>query len=201
MIQGEGETGSHAPVGVKLRKAFQLNPAEKTNGAGRCQLSNSPLIPTRYAQRPFAFILRYVRRHPLGHALVLGSVLAAVGCAIGSQYAVKHLVDVLSGGPTGPIWTAFAILAGLIAVDNMFWRIAGWTATHTFVNVTGDLRNDLFRHLTGHSPAYFADRQPGTLAARITATANAIFMVESALAWHMLPPCIAVSARSPCSLS
>ena len=61
------------------------------------------------------------------------------------------------------------------------WRLGGWTATHTFVDVTGDLRRDLFRHLTGHAPSYFADRSPGTLAGRITATANAIYTVESAL--------------------
>ena len=94
--------------------------------------------------------------------------MAGVGCAIGSQYAVKHLVDVLSAGPGGPVWSAFGILAGLIALDNVMWRIAGWQATHTFVNVTGDLRRDLFGHMTGHSPAYFADRSPGTLAGRIT---------------------------------
>ena len=36
--------------------------------------------------------------------------------------------------------------------------------------VTGDLRRDLFRHLTGHAPSYFAERMPGTLTSRITAT-------------------------------
>src|SRR5947209_16283934 len=36
----------------------------------------------------------------------------------------------------------------------------------TFVAVTGDLRRDLFRHLTGQSPSYFADRGPGTLSSR-----------------------------------
>jgi ATP-binding cassette subfamily B protein len=141
---------------------------------------------------PIGFILRYVRRHPIGHSVVLCSVLAAVSCAVASQYAVKHLVDVLARGPTGPIWIAFAVLAGLIAADNMMWRVGGWMASHTFVAVTGDLRRDLFRHLTGHAPSYFADRQPGTMASRITATANAIYTVESTFAWNVLPPCIAV---------
>ena len=148
--------------------------------------------PTRH---PVAFIGRYVRQHPIGHTVILSSVLAAVGCAVGSQYAVKHLVDVLSHGPGGPeaaIWIAFAVLAALIAADNMLWRIGGWMASHTFVSVTGALRRDLFRHLTGHAPAYFADRSPGTLASRVTATANAVFTVESAFAWNVLPPCVAV---------
>ena len=62
------------------------------------------------------------------------------------------------------------MLAGLIAADNLSWRVGGWIAAHASSRVTGDMRRDLFRHLTGHSPTYFADRLPGTLAGRITAT-------------------------------
>ncbi|GAN76681.1 ABC transporter ATP-binding protein [Acidisphaera rubrifaciens] len=143
-------------------------------------------------QSPAGFLLRYFRRHLVGHAVILASVFAGVGFSISSQYAVKHLVDVLMAGPSAPIWGAFALLAGLITADNLSWRVGGWSATRTFVRVTGDIRSDLFRHLTGHSTAYFADRQPGTLAGRITATANAIYQVESVFAWNVLPPCIAV---------
>jgi ATP-binding cassette subfamily B protein len=153
------------------------------------QRGEDPLVR---AQRPIPFMLRYVRQRLFGHAVVLGSVLCAVGCSVASQYAVKHLVDVLAGGPSGPIWSAFGILAGLIAADNLMWRVGGWSATHTFVAVTGDLRRDLFKHLTGHAPSYFADRSPGTLAGRITATANAIYTTESTFAWNVLPPVIAV---------
>ncbi len=157
--------------------------------------STQPAATGLQTQNPLGFVLCYVREHWLGHTIVITSVLAAVGCGIGSQYAVKYLVDVLSAGPAAaasPVWTAFALLAGLIAADNMMWRVGGWTASHTFVSVTGALRRDLFRHLTGHSPAYFADRSPGTLASRITATANAIYTIESSFAWNVLPPTIAV---------
>ena len=40
------------------------------------------------------------------------------------------------------------------------------------------MRRDLFRHLTGHSPSYFAERMPGTLTSRVTATSNAVFTGE-----------------------
>ncbi|MEJ8799097.1 ABC transporter ATP-binding protein [Trinickia caryophylli] len=147
-----------------------------------------------YAERPLAFLLSYIRRHPLAHAIVLASVFAAVGCALASQYAIKHLIDVLGAGRNhpGPLWTAFAILVGLIAADNLLWRVGGWVAAHAFVNVTGDLRRDLFQYLSGHSPTYFAERQPGTLASRITATSNAVYTSENTMAWNVLPPCIAV---------
>ena len=64
-------------------------------------------------------------------------------------------------------------------------------ASGTFVRVTGLLRHDLFRHLTGHSPAYFSRRPAGTLASRITATSNALFTVENMLVWNVIPPCVA----------
>jgi ATP-binding cassette subfamily B protein len=147
-----------------------------------------------YANRPLAFLFIYIRRHPVEHAIVLASVFAAVGCALGSQYAIKHLIDVLGAGRhhPGPLWTAFAILVGLIAADNLLWRVGGWVAAHAFVNVTGDLRRDLFQYLTGHAPTYYAEKQPGTLASRITATSNAVYTSENTMAWNVLPPCIAV---------
>ena len=144
------------------------------------------------SQTPVAFMGRYVRRHAIAHAIVLLSVVLAVGCSIASQYAVKHLVDTLTAGAHPAVWNAFFLLAGLICADNMLWRIGGWTATHCFVAVTGDLRRDLFQHLTGHSPSYFADRPPGTLAGRITATGNAIYTVENTVSWNVLPPLLAV---------
>jgi ATP-binding cassette subfamily B protein len=148
-----------------------------------------------YAHRPLAFLFRYIRLHPVAHLIVVTSVLAAVGCALGSQYAIKHLIDVLAGGRhhPGPLWGAFALLVGLIAADNLLWRVGGWVAARTFVTVTGDLRRDLFQYLSGHSPTYYAEKQPGTLASRITATSNAIFTTENMMSWNVLPPCIAVT--------
>ncbi len=109
---------------------------------------------------------------------------------------MKYLVDGLSAGPAhaGGVWLAFIFLMSLIAADNFLWRIASWTASFTFVGVTGDLRRDIFRHLTGHAPSYFSDRLPGMLTSRITATSNAVFTVENMFVWNVLPPCIATVA-------
>ena len=82
----------------------------------------------------------------------------------------------------------------LIAADNFLWRIASWIASFTFVGVTGDLRRDIFRHLTGHAPSYFSDRLPGMLTSRITATSNAVYTVENMFVWNVLPPCMATIA-------
>ncbi len=146
---------------------------------------------SRYSARPFAFIGRYLRARPTAHAVIASAVAVAVVCSVGTQYGIKFLVDSLSKGVPGDVWLAFGLLGSLIAADNLLWRLASWIASTTFVKVTGDLRRDLFRHLTGHAPGYFADRLPGTLTSRITATSNAVFAMENMFVWNVLPPCLA----------
>ena len=133
---------------------------------------------TRFARRPIGFMLHYVGRRRVAHAAILLSVVLGVACSVSASFASKLLVNALQagaehhhGGATR-IWTAVVILLVLITVDNLSWRVGGWISTRTFVEVTGDLRRDLFQHLTGHSPSYFADRMPGTLAGRITNVAG-----------------------------
>jgi ATP-binding cassette, subfamily B, bacterial len=147
----------------------------------------------QYANRPVAFLARYVRRRAVTHAIILVSVLSAVGCSVSTQYGLKFLVDTLSKAATGggTVWLAFGLLIALIACDNLLWRLASWVASYTFVGVTGDLRGEMFRYLTAHAPSYFADRLPGTLASRITATSNAVFTIENMFMWNVLPPCVA----------
>ncbi|UGV24256.1 ABC transporter ATP-binding protein [Rhodopseudomonas boonkerdii] len=150
-----------------------------------------------YAHRPFAFVMRYIRKRALSHSIILAAILGAVACSVGTQYGIKNLVDGLSAGPSNAgtlIWWAFGILIALITADMFLWRLAGWIASYTFVNVTGDLRRDIFRHLTGHAPNYFTDRLPGMLTSRITATSNAVFTIENMFIWNVMPPIVATFA-------
>ena len=102
--------------------------------------------------------------HLVGHAIVLAAVLLAVVCSVSTQFGMKHLIDVVAGGPAAAgtrVWSAFALLCRLSWPDNLLWRVAGYTAHRTFVAVTGDIRRDLFAYLSGHSPGFFAARLPG----------------------------------------
>jgi ATP-binding cassette subfamily B protein len=144
-----------------------------------------------YAERPWPFLWRYIRGRPLSHGAILLGVVGAVGCSVSTQYGVKKLVDALGSGHVDHVWLALILVAALIAADNLLWRVSSYIASYTFVKVTGDIRRDLFRHLTGHAPAFFSERQPGTLASRVTATSNAFFTIENMFVWNVLPPCIA----------
>ena len=148
-----------------------------------------------YTQRPIAFVLRYLQQRMTSHIVIVTTVGAAVACSVGTQYGVKFLVDALAAGPAhNGVWLAFGFLVALIAADNFLWRIASWIASFTFVGVTGDLRRDIFRHLTGHAPGYFSDRLPGMLTSRIIPTSNAVFTLENMFVWNVMPPCIATVA-------
>ena len=151
---------------------------------------------SRYISRPLAFTFRFVYQRGVAHAAILTAVLAAVGCSVSTQYGIKLLVDTLASPAerVNGVGPAFGLLVVLIASDNVLWRLASWVANSTFVGVTGDLRRDLFCHLTGHAPGYFIERMPGTLASRVTATSNAVFTVENMFVWNVLPPCTATVA-------
>jgi ATP-binding cassette subfamily B protein len=149
----------------------------------------------RYASKgAISFLGRYVRRRLPSHLVVLISMLLAVGCSVASQYAVKHLVDVLgTHDPTTEVlWGAVGLLLGLVAGDNLLWRLAGWASTHAFVAVGGDMRLELFDHLSGQGTKYFVEQFPGALAGRITAAATASWTIENALTWTTIPPGVAV---------
>jgi ATP-binding cassette subfamily B protein len=148
----------------------------------------------RYANHPIAFIGRYVRQRKAAHGFIIGAVVAAVLCSVLTQYGVKFLVDSLAAGAPAGVWFAVALVASLIAADNLLWRVASWIASITFVKVTGDLRRDLFRHLTGHAHSYFTDRLPGMLTSRVTAASNALYAIESMFISNVLPPCLATAA-------
>jgi ATP-binding cassette subfamily B protein len=143
-----------------------------------------------WRERPFAFLLHYVLARPFSHVGILLFVIAAVACSVSTQYGLKILVDALTSN-SNPPWQAFLILVAFIAADNLFWRLASWIASFTFVQVTGDVRKALFRHLTLHSHSFFSDRMPGVLTSRITATSNATFTIESMFVYNVLPPCLA----------
>ncbi|HZZ63467.1 MAG TPA: ABC transporter ATP-binding protein [Roseiarcus sp.] len=147
---------------------------------------------TQYGHRTLAFLGRYVRLRAAPHAAIAVAVLAAVGCSVSTQYGVKRLVDAMSAPSRGESpWLAFCVLVFFIAADNLSWRAAGLMGSYTFPRVTGDIRADLFRHLTGHAPSYFAKRMPVVLTSRVTATSNAVFTIENMFVCNVAPPCLA----------
>lgn len=181
-------------------KLTQKLTGQMTHEQSRVSQDSETTVPDidlpQYAGHPVRFLMRYARNRAVPHVMVFGFVGLAVSCAVFSSSYIRYLVDTMNqhvaGTSVRPVWTAVIWLAGIIAVDNLSWRVAGWYAAKTFVAVTGDVRRDLFRYLTGHSTGYFSDRMPAALAARISTAGSASFTLESLLAWNILPPCLNV---------
>ena len=154
------------------------------------------LTLSRLRGRPLAFLLRYIGLHPVGHAMVMLSVLLAVTCSVSTQFGMKRLIDVVSMGREAGaslVWPAFIVLCVLVAADNLLWRVGGYAGHRTFVAVTGDMRRDLFAYLAGHAPGFFASRLPGGLASRVSSSANNAYIVLNTAVWNVIPPIVSVA--------
>ncbi|MGA0597869.1 ABC transporter ATP-binding protein [Enterovirga sp. CN4-39] len=152
----------------------------------------APRRPPAYLRGPAAFILHYVRNWAWGFTAIFLFVVLAAGAAIGLQYVLKVLVDIMAGPAEGRahVWTALAFFVGLIAAESLSWRVVGWLTCRTTVGVGVDMRLDLFEYLNRQPMRYFAENLAGSLGQRITATAGNFGALANTLIWRVLPPCI-----------
>ncbi len=156
------------------------------------QPSGTHVETPRLSDRPVAFLWSYVARRPRHFAALLTLVVLAAACSVGVQYGMKLIVDTMAEGDrtTYLIWYCLALFVALIAAESAFWRIAGWLTCITVIATGVDVRLDLFRHLSGHSLAYFSGHLVGSLGNRVTATAGATASILLTAVWKIVPPCI-----------
>ncbi|MBA2491791.1 MAG: ABC transporter ATP-binding protein [Gammaproteobacteria bacterium] len=157
------------------------------SGSTHADLSRSDVpFPTR----PIPFLLRFVRLRPGMHLGFLSLVVIAAACAVAVQYGMKLLVDGMAGGPAAreEVWNALALFIGLIAAENILWRLSGWMGCRTIVAAGVDIRVHVFDHLSGHSQRFFGQHLTGALGSRLTGLAGAFGAVTSTLSWSVAPP-------------
>ena len=100
-----------------------------------------------------------------------------------AQHQMKLIVDTMSVGAREAvrIWQLLGLFIGLIALESVLWRIAGWLGCKTVVATGVDVRLDLFKHFAGHPISYFSNHVAGAFGNRITATAGATGALFGAL--------------------
>ncbi len=155
-------------------------------------MTDRPPATAALPDRPLPFLARHVLHRPTLFGALLALVVVASGCAVGVQYGMKLIVDAMAGGDreTAAVWHALAFFVGLIAIESIAWRAAGWLSCISIVDMGVDVRLDLFRHLSGHSLAYFAQQLTGSLGNRATATAGASAGIVLTAVWKVVPPCV-----------
>jgi len=140
--------------------------------------------------RALPFLLRYVRMRPWLFGTVFFVIVGAASCAVGVQYAMKLLIDAMDAEDrqAALVWGPLALFIGLIAMENVLWRLGGVIGSKAVIATGVDLRLDLFEHLTGHPMRYFNQHFSGALGNRVTTAAAATGGVFSTLIWNIVPP-------------
>jgi|SRR5690606_1080424 len=149
--------------------------------------AREPPLPNRTVP----FLWHYVTMRPWHFGGLMGLVIGAAGCAVAVQYGMKLLVDAMAGETRqASVWTPLLLFLGLIVLENILWRLAGWLGCRTVVASVVDIRVDLFRHLTGHPMRYFNEHFAGSLGNRISALGAAAGAIYGGLAWKIIPPVV-----------
>lgn len=148
-----------------------------------------PPLPTR----PVPYLLHYVRARPWHFGTLLLLIVGAASCAVAVQYGMKLLVDAMAttdDRANADVWSPLTLFIGLIALENILWRLGGWLGCRTVVASCADIRLDLFRHLTGHPMRYFHEHFAGALGNRITAIGQAAGAIYGGFTWKIAPPAV-----------
>lgn len=153
---------------------------------------NTVAQPALLPDTPARFLWHYIRQRPWHFAGLLLLIIGAAGCAVSVQYGMKVLVDAMATDQRSEanVWLPLGLFIGLIAIENLLWRLGGWLGCRTVVASVVDIRVDLFRHLTGHPMRYFSEHFAGALGNRITALGSAAGQIYGGLAWKIVPPIV-----------
>ncbi|MBB6575454.1 ABC transporter ATP-binding protein [Xanthomonas arboricola] len=153
---------------------------------------NTVAQPALLPDTPARFLWHYIHQRPWHFAGLLLLIIGAAGCAVSVQYGMKVLVDAMATDQRSEanVWLPLGLFIGLIAIENLLWRLGGWLGCRTVVASVVDIRVDLFRHLTGHPMRYFSEHFAGALGNRITALGSAAGQIYGGLAWKIVPPIV-----------
>jgi subfamily B ATP-binding cassette protein MsbA len=127
------------------------------------------------------FLARLLPRvRPYRGRLLVGGVLLLASTAIGLIFplAVRRMLDAAFLAASMPMLDRIALgLLGLFAVQAVLNFAQSYLSASVTERVIADLRKDLFRHLAGQPPGFFALRRVGELSSRITTDTATIQLV------------------------
>ncbi len=124
------------------------------------------------------YLWRYRRRMALGFLCLILKDIAQALQPLMIRGAVDSLAGVLRGPGGGSAFVRFpAYLVGLALLKGTFQYWMRVIIIGISRDIEYDLRNDLFQHLVGLSPDYYARTRTGDIMARATNDLNAVRMM------------------------
>lgn len=125
--------------------------------------------------RPLARLAPYMLRHKLDLTLAATFLVLAAGASLALPVAARGLID--GGFATGDIQNVrvtFTMLLGVAIAMALFSASRFYYVTKLGERVVADLRADVYDHLIGLSPSFFARTRTGEALSRLTVDAALI---------------------------
>ena len=145
--------------------------------------------------KAFPFLRRYILRYKGLSIALLAAIVSGALCAIAAQYALKGLIDRMTGdsglvhqAARDGVFSQLAVFLGLLAWESISWRLGGWLGSRTVIKIGEDIRLDLFEQVSSRTWRFFNSHASGALVGRITAAASASTAVLRTVVWNLLPP-------------
>ncbi len=136
------------------------------------------------------FLLHYVARRRALILLLLVVVVSGAVAAVAAQYGLRLLVDAMTlpDRDIEAVTRWLGLFLGLLAIESVCWRVAGFIGARSVIAVSEDIRVDLFSVVSGRSWEFFSGQASGALAGRITSASDAATAVLRTIVWNVLPP-------------
>ena len=120
--------------------------------------------------KPLGRILPRLRPYRGRLAIAALCLLVAAGVGLGFPQVVRHLLDAAFERRDRSLLDRIAIgLVALFALQGVMNFVQVYLLTSTTERVVAKLREDVFAHLVGLSPGFFAERRTGELTSRLSA--------------------------------
>ena len=134
------------------------------------QQGREPTSAKRASLRPLLGLRPYLLRHKGMLAAALIALLVSAGATLAVPLAVRRMIDLgFSGIEPDLIDKYFATLAGIGLILARASAARFYAVNWLGERVVADIRRDVFKHLTGLSPAFYEVSHSGEVMSRLTA--------------------------------
>jgi ATP-binding cassette, subfamily B, bacterial len=129
----------------------------------------------RASLRPLLNLKPYVLRYRGMIAAALAALIVSAAATLAVPLAVRRMIDVgFSGVEPGLVDKYFATLLGVGLVLALASAARFYCVNWLGERVVADIRTDIFKHLTGLSPAFYETAHSGEVMSRLTADTTQI---------------------------
>ena len=145
-----------------------LDPFPASEAAGEVRQGRASL-------RPLLALKPYVLRYRGMIAAALAALIVSAAATLAVPLAVRRMIDVgFSGVEPGLVDKYFATLLGVGLILALASAARFYCVNWLGERVVADIRADIFKHLTGLSPAFYETAHSGEVMSRLTADTTQI---------------------------